>query len=691
MIQETVINRMMTGLLVALTLSLLLTGCGQAEKEEETTAMATLTSGLFTENMDLAVRPQDNFYNYMNGTWNKTAEIPADRTSDGAFYELRENSRSDVRAIIDEVAARNDLKAGTPEQKVADLYNSVVDTSRINSLGITPISAELSAIDNLANKSEMSRWLARGQKTGAGGAFHLYVSIDDKNATRYIPGMWQGGLGLPERDYYFNDEESFQAIRKAYVGHMEKMFRLAGWKNPARTAQTIMDLETEIAELHWTNVENRESEKTYNLTSVAEMNKRDGDFDWSAFWDEAGIDGRYDLNINQPSFIDGFTKLYGEKDLATWKLYLKWNLLNNAAGFLSSEFDEHNFEFYSRTLSGQQEQSPRWKRGVDMVNGVLGEVVGQVYVSRHFTPEAKVRMMDLVENLRSAYGVAITNLEWMSEDTKTEALRKLAAFTPKIGYPDRWRDYSGLQIQADDLVGNIQRTREFNFQDSLAKLDEPIRTWEWGMSPQTVNAYYSPSRNEVVFPAAILQPPFFNLEADDAVNYGGIGAVIGHEMGHGFDDQGSLYDGDGNMRNWWTEADLEEFGKRTQGLVEQYNNFEVLEGLNINGDLTLGENIGDLSGLTIAHKAYHMSEAYKNAPVLDGFTGEQRFFMGFGQVWRGKYTEEEVRNRVATDVHSPAEFRPLGSLANFTPFYEAFDVQKGDKMYRNPDDRVKIW
>ncbi len=684
-------KRIVNGLLIALALGLLLTGCGQGEQEEESTNQATLTSGLFTENMDRSVRPQDNFYNYINGTWMKTAVIPADRTSDGAFYELREKSRSDVKAIIDEVAARSDLKIGSPEQKVADLYNSVVDTARLNSLGLDPIRDELAVIDNLADKSEMSRWLGRSQKTGAGGAFHLFVTIDDKDATRYIPGLWQGGLGLPDRDYYFNEDESFRSIRKAYVLHLEKMFRLAGWTNPARTAQKIMDLETEIAELHWTNVENRDSEKLYNPTNVAEMSSRSGAFDWAAFWDETGIAGRYDLNINQPSYIDGFSQLFADKSLDTWKIYLKWNLLNNAAGMLSSDFDDQNFDFYNRTLSGQQEQRPRWKRGVDLVNGVLGEVVGQVYVSRHFTPEAKVRMMDLVENLRGAYGEAISNLEWMGDETKAEALRKLAAFTPKIGYPDRWRDYSGLEIKADDLLGNIVRTRQFNFQDDLAKLDEPIRTWEWGMSPQTVNAYYSPSRNEVVFPAAILQPPFFNLEADDAVNYGGIGAVIGHEMGHGFDDQGSLYDGDGNMRNWWTEADLEEFGKRTQGLVEQFNGYEVLDDLYINGELTLGENIGDLSGLTIAHKAYHMSEASKNSPVLDGFTGEQRFFMGFGQVWRSKYTEEELRNRVATDVHSPSEFRPLGSLANFTPFYDAFDVKKGDKMYLTPEKRVKIW
>ncbi len=675
----------------ALLISLALTGCGQSQKELETSMQLPLTSGLFLENMDQSVRPQDNFYNYINGSWMKTAEIPADRTSDGAFYELREKSRSDVKDIIDDLSDRDDLKHGSPEQKVAALYNSVLDTEHINALGLKPIQAELEAIDSLADKTALSRWLARAQKNGAGGFFHLFVSTDSKDATRYIPQIWQGGLGLPERDYYFNEDQSFQDIRAAYVVHMEKMFALAGWTDPAGMAKRIMDLETEIAALHWTNVENRDSEKTYNLTTVAEVAERSGDLNWAAFWQESGIDGHYPLNISQPSFISGMEKLFAVKSMNLWQEYLKWNVLNNTASYLSNEFDEQNFDFYNRTLSGQMEQRPRWKRGVDMVNGILGEVVGQVYVSRHFTPEAKSRMLTLVENLRSAYGEAISGLEWMSEDTKAEALRKLAAFTPKIGYPDRWRDYSDLKIKSDDLIGNLARTREFHYRDGLSKLDEPIRKWEWGMNPQTVNAYYNPSMNEVVFPAAILQPPFFNLEADDAVNYGGIGAVIGHEMGHGFDDQGSLFDGDGNMRNWWTEADFTEFGKRTAGLVEQYSGFEVLDGLNINGELTLGENIGDLSGLTIAYKAYHMSPESKNSPVLDGFTGEQRFFMGFGQVWRGKYTEKELRNRVATDVHSPSEFRALGSLANFTPFYDAFKVKKGDQMYLTPDKRVKIW
>ncbi len=683
--------RILSLTLTTFALVFLLAGCGQKDQETQDAATPALKSGIFTEYMDTSVRPQDNFYQHMNGTWMKEAVIPSDRTSDGAFYELREKSRKDILNIIKELADRKDLKAGSDEQKVAALYNSIVDTVRINDLGMEPLRAQFEAIDAVSNKTEMSRLFARSQRDGFATPFYLFVSIDDKNATRYIPNIWQGGLGLPDRDYYFNDDESFKSIRAAYLVHLEKMFTLAGWSNPARTARIILDLETEIAELHWTNVENRNSEKTYNLTSIAAQSELNGGLDWKAFFEEAGMAPTYDLNICQPSFLEGFSQLFGEKSLETWKIYAKWSLLNSFAGYLSSDFDDQNFDFYSRTLSGQQEQRPRWKRGVDGVNGVLGEVVGKVYVSRHFTPEAKVRMMQLVENLRTAFGAAFDELDWMSPETKVEAHRKLAAFTPKIGYPDRWKSYDGLEIKSDDLIGNIIRTNQFNNIDSISKLDEPIRTWEWGMTPQTVNAYYSPSRNEVVFPAAILQPPFFNIEADDAVNYGGIGAVIGHEMGHGFDDQGSHYDGEGNMRNWWTEDDLKKFEVRTKRLVDQYSAFEVLDGLFINGKLTLGENIGDLSGLSISHRAYLTSLNGSEGPVIDGFTGEQRFFMGFGQVWRGKYTEEELRNRVATDVHSPSEFRPIGSLSNFTPFYEAFDVKEGDAMYVSPEKRVHIW
>lgn len=682
----------LTALLLA-ALGLCTLGCsgGGDDSSARTLEEVPLESGVFTQHMDPDIRPQDNFYRHMNGHWLDTAEIPADRTSDGAFYELAEKSRHDVRAIIEELSDRKNLQPGGDEQKVADLYRSMTDTSRINSQGLDPLRPYLAQIDAVADRSALSAWFARGQRLGAGAPFILYVGIDDKDATRYIPNLYQSGLGLPERDYYFNMDRNFEEIRIAYVGHIEKMMRLAGVPNPARTARDLLALERRIAELHWTNVENRDSEKTYNLMPIAEQVRTPGGLDWPAYWQAAGVAARYDVNVAQPSYLEGFSRLVADVDLETWRAYLKWNLLNSFAGYLSREFDQQNFDFYQRTLNGQQEPRPRWKRGVAAVNRMLGEVVGKVYVSRHFTPEAKVRMIRLVENLRAAYGASIDELDWLSPATKAEARRKLAAFTPKIGYPDRWRDYSALEIRPEDLVGNVMRTREFNHQDQLARLDEPIRDWEWGLTPQTVNAYYSPSRNEVVFPAAILQPPFFNLGADDAVNYGGIGAVIGHEMGHGFDDQGSQYDAEGNLKNWWTETDRTEFQLRTRGLVDQYGAYEPIEGLPINGELTLGENIGDLSGLTIAHKAYRMALAGQEPPVIDGLTGEQRFFMGYAQIWRGKYTEAELRNRIATDVHSPTEYRALGSLANFTPFYEAFGVKEGDGMWRDPADRVKLW
>jgi len=480
-------------------------------------------------------------------------------------------------------------------------------------------------------------------------------------------------------------------LRNGYVEHIEKMFNLAGIENGKAAADSIMALETQLAEHHWTRVESRDSEKRYNKFETAKLNELTDKFAWDAFLKSQGIADQKDIIINQPSFVQGFGDVLNSSSLDDWKKYLTFHTLSTFASFLSADLDNENFEFFSKKLSGRMEQRPRWKRGVGVVNGNLGEIIGRVYVSKHFKPEAKARMSDLVENLRSAYGSSIDGLEWMSADTKKAAHVKLAAFTPKIGYPDRWEDYSALEIDATDLVGNIIRSRKVGEQKEIEKLSGPIRKWEWGMTPQTVNAYYNPTVNEIVFPAAILQPPFFNMQADDAVNYGGIGAVIGHEMGHGFDDQGSKYDADGNLRNWWTENDLAEFTKRGANLVEQYSGYKVFDDLSVNGELTLGENIGDLSGVTIAYKAYKASLNGEKAEVIDGLTGDQRFFMGFAQIWRSKIVEESMRNRVATDPHSPGEFRALGSLSNMDEFYKAFDVKEGDAMYLAPEKRVKIW
>ena len=469
------------------------------------------------------------------------------------------------------------------------------------------------------------------------------------------------------------------------------MFDLAGIKGGKNAAQTVMDIETQLAKFHWTRVQSRDSEKTYNKFAVTELSKLSSAFDWSAYLSAQGVANQKDIIINQPDFITGFGDIFAKTSLADWQSYLTFHTLSNFSSSLSQDLDNENFDFFSKQLSGRKEQRPQWKRGVSVVNRNLGEVIGKVYVSRHFTPQAKTRMSELVENLRSAYGSSIDDLSWMSTETKKAAHVKLAAFTPKIGYPDKWQDYSTLSIKSDDLVGNVLRSAQISHDKEVAKLGGPIQRWEWGMTPQTVNAYYNPTVNEIVFPAAILQAPFFNMKADDAVNYGGIGAVIGHEMGHGFDDQGSKYDASGNLRNWWTEQDLKAFSGKTKALVKQYNAYHVFDDLTVNGELTLGENIGDLSGVTIAYKAYKASLKGKDAPVIDGMTGDQRFFMGYAQIWRAKIVEKSMRNRVATDPHSPAEFRALGSLSNMNEFYQAFDVKEGDAMYIAPDKRVKIW
>ncbi|MCP4899691.1 MAG: peptidase M13 [bacterium] len=660
---------------------MVLSGCAQPE----------LTSGIEMANMDTSVRPQDDFFRYVNGAWLETTEIPSDKTNTGVFLDLRDKSREDVLAIIKDVAASTELEAGSDEQKVSDLYNSFMETERLEELGLSPIKGELEAIEAIADKDELATYLAHNRMIGGGGPFILYIAIDGKDSTSYATHLWQSGLGLPDRDYYFRDDERSADLRDKYVAHVEKMFELAGSADPVASAATIMTLETKLAENHWTRVENRDSDKRYNKFAITDLSDLGDGINWSAYLKASGLENETDIIINQPSYIEGLNTIFAATSLDDWKTFLRWNLLNSFASQLNSEFDQQNHEFYNRALNGQEEQRPRWQRGVDVVNGSLGEVIGKVYVSRHFTSEAKARMVELVENLRSAYGVAIEELEWMSPETKAAAQVKLANFTPKIGYPDIWEDYSKLEIVAGDLVGNVMRANQFQFELDRSKLGGPIRKHEWGMTPQTVNAYYNPTMNEVVFPAAILQPPFFNLAADDAVNYGAIGAVIGHEMGHGFDDQGSKYDAEGNLRNWWTEQDLAEFKTRTNTLVDQYAAFQVFDDLNVNGELTLGENIGDLAGLTIAFKAYQISLNGKEAPVMDGMTGPQRFFLGIGQVWRYKATEEATRNRVATDPHSPPEFRVNGSLPNMPEFHEAFDVKEGDGMYLPPDQRVKIW
>ena len=607
------------------------------------------------------------------------------------FYDLRDEADDNVKAIIEELAATENLTMGSDEQKVADLFRSFMNTEARNAAGTSPVQAIFDNINNLKDKNDLARFFGENQKLGLASPLAFYVSVDAKDSTRYATHVWQSGLGLPDRDYYFNETERFEKLRAGYIAHIENMFNLAGLKNGKAAAQTIMALETKLAGFHWTKVESRDSTKRYNKFNVTDLNTVTDAFNWTAYLEAQGVATQKDLIINQPSFVKGFGETFATTSLTDWQTYLTFHTLSNFASSLTTELSDENFDFYSKQLSGREEQRPMWKRGVAVVNGNLGEVIGKVYVGRHFKPEAKVRMTQLVENLRGAYGASIDELEWMSDATKAAAHVKLASFDPKIGYPDKWEDYSALVIKSDDLVGNKMRSGVVAHEKEVAKLGGPIDRQEWGMTPQTVNAYYNPTKNEIVFPAAILQPPFFNLNADDAVNYGGIGAVIGHEMGHGFDDQGSKYDGDGNLRDWWTAEDLAAFKVRTDNLVAQYSQYAVFDDLNVNGELTLGENIGDLSGVTIAYKAYKASLNGEAAPVIDGLTGDQRFFMGYAQVWRGKMVEKSLRNRVATDPHSPGEFRALGSLSNMPEFYKAFDVKAGDAMYIAPEKRVKIW
>jgi putative endopeptidase len=638
--------------------------------------------------MDSTVKPGDNFQMFVNGKWIKNTEIPADKSSYGVGYMVHEQSQENVKKIIEESAAAN-KPAGTDEQKVGDLYASYLDMAKRDELGVKPLAAEFQKIDDIKNLNDLSAYFGYATIYGYGTPIQLFVEPDFKDPKVYALYNYQSGLNLPDREYY--SAPQFAEIRKAYVEHITKMFELAGLPNGAASAKDIMALETVIASKHWKKEDTRDMNRMYNMLPVDSLDQVMTNFDFKLFLAGAKAETVSRMVITQPSFTVAMNDVIGKTKLDTWKTYLKWNVLNENASRLNSAIDEQNFKFYRATLTGAKEQLPQWRRGVDLVNNNLGEVVGKVYVSRHFPAEAKERMSQLVNNLIGAYKASISELDWMGTETRLQALDKLAKFDPKIGYPDTWKDYSAVTIKKDDLVGNIQQSQLAEHNRQTKRIGGPVDRTEWGMNPQEVNAYYNPTKNEIVFPAAILQPPFFNLDADDAVNYGAIGAVIGHEIGHGFDDQGSTFNGDGELKNWWTDKDQEEFKKRTSALVDQYNQFKVFSDLNVNGEFTLGENIGDLGGLGIALKAYKMSLNGKEAPVIDGFTGVQRVFLGYAQAWLGKSREASLRMQVSTDPHSPRQFRVNGVVRNIPEFYEAFNVQPGDSLYLAPEQRVKIW
>lgn len=669
----------------------LLFGCSQTDAPADTpknTAAKSLKSGIDRAGMDFGVRPQDDFFAYANGTWIKETVIPADQSGWGSFQILSEAGLDQLQTIIQDVADSSD---DAKTAKIGDFYNAYVDLERVNELGISPVADLLTQIDAVSSHTQVVEFFATTNELGIDGPFNFRIGQDVKSPDNYILITWQSGLGLPDRDYYFDESERGMELRTKYVNFIADLLSLSDYTDAKAAAERIMAVETQLAEHHWDKVDNRDPIKRYNKVSGEELAAMLANFDTNVFFNGVGTGVQDYVIVSQPSFVAAFNDLFPTVPVDTWKEYLRLQVLTAYANVLSQNFVDVNFDFFSKTLRGNEEQRPRWKRAINAINGSLGELLGQLYVEKHFPPEAKTRMMTMVNNLVLAYEESISNLEWMSDETKVKALDKLSKFTPMIGYPDKWRDYSELQISADDLVGNIRRARTFNHYRQVDKLGSPIDRSEWFMPPQRVNAYYNPPMNQIVFPAAILQPPFFVFDAEDARNYGGIGLVIGHEIGHGFDDQGSKYDGDGNLANWWTDEDRRRFEERTNMLVEQYNAFEPLPGFFINGKLTLGENIGDLGGASIALRAYEMSLDGKESPIIDGMTGKERFFLGMAQIWRAKYRDEVVELRVKNDPHSPAYYRVNGVVPNINEFYETFDVNEGDAHYLPKEERVVIW
>jgi putative endopeptidase len=679
---------------VALALTTLAAHAAPAAPEPPAVAVAPaarqLTSGLMLNNFDRSVRPQDDLYRFVNGTWLKNTEIPADKSNYGAFTLLSDEAEKNLRVIVEEAAAAK-AAAGTDQQLIGDYYSSFMDEARVEQLGIKPLQPELDRIAAIQDRRQLLDYLARAQLLVIDNPIGAQVFADAKNPDLNTLWVTQSGLGLPERDYYFSDDKRFVEIRAAYEKHIDNVFRLAGREDSTAVARQLMEFETRIANASWPAVKMRSLETLYNPMSVADAEEATPGIDWSAWLEQMTLPGSGQIVLGQKDYFQEVGKALGEVPLATWKDYLTLRAIDAYSPYLSKAFVDENFDFYQRTLSGTPQIKPRWKRALAEIENSAGDLLGKEYVKRHFPPEAKQRMDVLVGNLLKAFDASIDELAWMGPETRKEAHDKVRNFTVKIGYPTKWKSYDGLVTHKDDLLGNVLRAREVNVQRELKKVGQPVDKTEWGMTPQTVNAYYNPLANEIVFPAAILQPPFFDMNADDAVNYGGIGAVIGHEISHGFDDEGRKFDGRGVLRDWWTDKDNELFMARAGSLVKQYNAFSPIPGMNVNGELTLGENIGDLSGLAVAHKAYQLALAGKPAPVLDGYTGDQRFFIGWGQVWARKYREDELRKRLLTDPHSPSEYRCNGIVRNMPAFSKAFGVKEGDQLYLPPDQTVRIW
>ncbi|HEX3896447.1 MAG TPA: M13 family metallopeptidase [Rudaea sp.] len=694
--------------LLTLAVASLLAACSQPQeppKSQASTAPAAppaakpapaveepLKSGIDVFQGDPNVKPGDDFYRHVSGKWLDTFEIPADKPGYGSFTKVFDETQVHLHGIIDKITG-TPQSTGTNPQKIGDLYLSYMDEAKLDQLGAKPLDRDFAAIDAIKDKKEIATLIGDLGKSSTSLPFFSFVHQDNKDSTKYVVDFQQSGLGLPDRDYYLKDDDAkLKQMRADYEKHVEKMLALAGDKNSAKDAKDILALETEIAKAQWTKVELRDPQKAYNKIETAKLDTVAPNFDWKAYLDASEISGKVDyVIVGQPTYMTALTKIIAKTPLPVWKAYFRWHVLNDYARFLSKPFVDENFAFNGTTLSGTPQDQPRWKKGIGLVNGQLGEALGQAYVEQYFPPEYKARMEQLVSNLLAAYKADIDTLDWMQPATKQAAQAKLAKFAVKIGYPDKWRDYSKYDVSREDLVGNVKRGNTFEYERNLAKLGRPIDRGEWGMTPQTINAEYNPEENSIEFPAAILQPPFFDPKADDAVNYGAIGAVIGHEISHGFDDQGAQYDGDGNLRDWWTKEDHVKFDAKKKALIAEYNQFEPVKGYHVNGELTLGENIADNSGLAIAYKAFKIATKDKPSPSIDGLTSDQRLYSGWAQVWRSKMREPFAIQLTKVDPHSPGEFRANGALVNQPGFYEAFGVKEGDKMYRAPDQRVIIW
>ncbi len=660
---------------------------------KSTKSDSDVTPALNLSYIDSTVNPGDDFYQFANGGWLKTTKIPDDKTRWSEFGVLGEKNNERILSIINEISKDSNVKKGSNTYKIKEFYNTGMDTAKIDKLGVAPLAELFAKIDGMNTLEDVQNVSAYLQTMYIPTFFTIYAAPDQKNSSINIANLYQGGLGLPNKEYYLSEKEQMKKLREAYVKHVAKMFTLLGDDEATanKNAKTVMAVETEFAKASFSMLQLRDADLNYNKMTVSELAKLSPNLDWANYFKTMGYANIESINIGQKPFVKELSSILKNTKVEDWKTVFRWDLINNMASYLSSNFEKANFEFYAKTMSGQKQMSPRWKRVLGVTSTVLGEAIGEIYVKKYFPPEAKKKMLTLVANLREALAERIAKLTWMGDSTKKEAKAKLDAFTVKVGYPDEWKDYSNLKVGTESYAANALNAMKFMYKFNMDKLGKPVDKKEWGMTPQTVNAYYSPSKNEIVFPAAILQPPFFNLHADDAVNYGGIGVVIGHEMSHGFDDQGSKYDKDGNLRNWWTKADRAKYEEQTQKLVNHFDGFVAIDSLHVNGKLTLGENIGDFGGLTISYEALKIAKKGDLSKKIDGYTLSQRFFLSYATIWRNKIRDEALKRRIKEDVHSPGKFRVNGGVFNIPEFYEAFNIKKTDKLYRSVEQRPVIW